>query len=59
MHLSIPLKQMSVEEKLQAIEEIWTDLDLPPLTRPLTLGKSRLLFFEILPGSGRLNHCAV
>ena len=34
-------------------------LDLPPLTRPLTLGKSRLLFCEILPGSGRLNRCAV
>ena len=33
--------------------------DLPPLTRPLTLGKSRLLFCEILPGSGRLNRCAV
>ncbi|MBN1515648.1 addiction module protein [Candidatus Sumerlaeota bacterium] len=26
MRLTIPLKQMSVEDKLQAIEEIWTDL---------------------------------
>ena len=34
-------------------------LDLPPLTRPLTLGKSRLLFCEILPGSDLLNRCAV
>ena len=36
-----------------------SDNDLPPLTRPLTLGKFRLLFCEILPGSGRLNRCAV
>jgi hypothetical protein len=26
MYVAIPLEQMSVEEKLQAIEEIWTDL---------------------------------
>ncbi len=26
MHFSIPLEQMSVEEKLQAMEEIWADL---------------------------------
>ena len=26
MRLTIPLKQMSVEEKLMAIEEIWADL---------------------------------
>ncbi len=26
MHFSIPLKQMSVEDKLLAIEEIWADL---------------------------------
>jgi hypothetical protein len=26
MHFSIPLEQMSVEDKLQAIEEIWADL---------------------------------
>jgi len=26
MHFDIPLAQMSVEEKLQAIEEIWADL---------------------------------
>ncbi len=26
MHLTIPLEQMTVEDKLQAIEEIWTDL---------------------------------
>jgi len=26
MHLSIPLEKMSVEDKLQAIEEIWADL---------------------------------
>ena len=35
------------------------DCDLPPLTRPLTLGKSWLLFCEILPGSDLLNRCAV
>ena len=34
MHLSIPLKQMSVEEKLQAIEEIWVDLASTPETIP-------------------------
>jgi hypothetical protein len=26
MHLTIPLKQMTAADKLQAIEEIWTDL---------------------------------
>jgi hypothetical protein len=26
MHFSIPLEQMSLEDKLQAIEEIWADL---------------------------------
>ena len=26
MQFTIPLKQMSVEDKLQAIEEIWADL---------------------------------
>ena len=26
MHFSIPLEQMSVEDKLQAIEEIWANL---------------------------------
>lgn len=26
MHLAIPLKQMSIEDKLQALEEIWADL---------------------------------
>ncbi len=26
MDLTIPLKQMTVEDKLQAIEEIWADL---------------------------------
>lgn len=30
MHFSIPLEQMSVEEKLQAIEEIWSDLASAP-----------------------------
>ncbi len=25
MHLTIPLEQISVEDKLQAIEEIWAD----------------------------------
>ncbi len=30
MHLSIPLEQMSVEDKLQAIEEIWADLAATP-----------------------------
>jgi hypothetical protein len=34
MHLSIPLKEMSVEEKLQAIEEIWADLSSTPETIP-------------------------
>ncbi|AAM71825.1 MAG TPA: addiction module antitoxin RelB [Chlorobaculum sp.] len=34
MHLSIPLKQMSVEEKLQAIEEIWADLASTPANIP-------------------------
>jgi len=34
MHLSIPLKQMSVEEKLQAIEEIWADLASTPENLP-------------------------
>ena len=34
MHLNIPLKQMSVEEKLQAIEEIWADLASTPETVP-------------------------
>ncbi len=26
MHIAIPLQQMSTVDKLQAIEEIWTDL---------------------------------
>jgi len=26
MHFNIPLKQMSVEDKLQATKEIWADL---------------------------------
>lgn len=30
MHVSIPLEQMSVEEKLQAIEEIWANLAVTP-----------------------------
>jgi len=30
MNLSIPLKQMTVEDKLQAIEEIWADLGGTP-----------------------------
>lgn len=34
MHLSIPLKQMSVEEKLQAIEEIRADLASTPENVP-------------------------
>ena len=34
MHLTIPLEQMSVEEKLQVIEEIWTDLAGTPENIP-------------------------
>jgi hypothetical protein len=34
MHFNIPLKQMSVEEKLQAIEEIWADLASTPENIP-------------------------
>ncbi len=34
MHFSIPLKQMSVEDKLQAIEEIWADLAGTPENIP-------------------------
>jgi hypothetical protein len=34
MRLSILLKQMSVEEKLQAIKEIWADLASTPETVP-------------------------
>jgi hypothetical protein len=34
MPLAIPLKQMSVEDKLQAIEEIWADLAGTPENIP-------------------------
>ena len=34
MHLDIPLEQMSVEDKLQAIEEIWADLSSTPENIP-------------------------
>jgi hypothetical protein len=34
MHFSIPLEQMSVEDKLQAIEEIWADLAGTPESIP-------------------------
>jgi len=34
MPFSIPLKQMSVEDKLQAIEEIWADLASTPENIP-------------------------
>jgi hypothetical protein len=34
MHFSIPLEQMSVEDKLQAIEEIWSDLAGTPENIP-------------------------
>jgi len=34
MHLDIPLEQMSVEDKLQAIEEIWADLASIPENIP-------------------------
>ncbi|MFA6009029.1 MAG: addiction module protein [Desulfobacteraceae bacterium] len=34
MHFNIPLKQMSVEDKLQAIEEIWADLADTPENIP-------------------------
>jgi len=34
MHLTIPLEQMSVEEKLQVIEEIWIDLAGTPENIP-------------------------
>jgi hypothetical protein len=34
MQFSIPLEQMSVEEKLQAIEEIWADLAYTPESIP-------------------------
>lgn len=30
MHLAIPLQQMTVQDKLTAIEEIWTDLAQEP-----------------------------
>lgn len=30
MHPTIPLDKMSATDKLQAIEEIWTDLSLAP-----------------------------
>ena len=34
MQFDIPLKQMSVEEKLQAMEEIWADLADTPENVP-------------------------
>ncbi len=34
MHFSIPLEEMSVEEKLHAIEEIWADLAGTPENIP-------------------------
>ena len=34
MHLTIPLEQISVEDKLQAIEEIWADLAGTPENIP-------------------------
>jgi hypothetical protein len=34
MQLTIPLEQMSVEDKLQAIEEIWADLAGKPENMP-------------------------
>jgi len=34
MQFTIPLKQMSVEDKLQAIEEIWADLADTPENVP-------------------------
>ena len=34
MQFAIPLKQMSVEDKLQAIEEIWADLADTPEAIP-------------------------
>lgn len=34
MHFSIPLEQMSIEEKLLAIEEIWADLAGTPENIP-------------------------
>ena len=61
MHAAIPLEQMSVEEKLQAIEEIWADLARTPEQLPapawhaevlqvreqrITEGRSRFLDIE-------------
>ena len=34
MHFNIPLEQMSIEDKLQAIEEIWADLAGTPENIP-------------------------
>ncbi len=34
MHFSIPLAQMSVADKLQALEEIWNDLANTPKNIP-------------------------
>ena len=34
MHFSIPLKQMSVEEKLLVIEDVWADLAGTPENIP-------------------------
>lgn len=34
MELVIPLEQMSIEDKLQAIEEIWSDLAAAPENVP-------------------------
>lgn len=34
MHFNIPLEQMSVEDKLRAIEEIWADLAGTPENIP-------------------------
>ena len=59
---SLAREALALAEKVGRQELIANDchrLDLPPLTRPLTLGKSWLLFCEILPESGRLNRCAV
>ena len=50
---------IELEEQLKSHMKPPPQSDLPPLTRPLTLGKSRLLFCEILPGSDLLNRCAV
>ena len=43
MQLNIPLEHMSVEEKLQAIEEIWTDLASIPENIPSPIWHTKVL----------------